>query len=50
MLEVFVLYLIWAIVSLVAGIKGGVNSAIYVICMGILFQLIKIVRIIGDVK
>lgn len=50
MLEVFVLCLIWSIASLVAGIKGGESSAIYVICMGILFQLIKIVHIMGDVK
>ena len=49
MLE-FVLYIIWAIASLLAGIKSGINGAIYVICMGILFQLIKIVHIIGDVK
>lgn len=50
MLEVFVFYMIWAIASLFAGIKSGINSAIYVICMGILFQLIKIVHIMGDVK
>ena len=50
MLEVFVLYIIWAIASLIAGIKGGTNSAIYVICMGILYQLIKIVSIIGGTK
>lgn len=50
MFQVFVLYIIWAIASLVAGIKCGENNAIYVICMGILFQLIKIVHIMGDVK
>ena len=47
MLEVFVLYMIWAVASLLAGSKGGTQSAIYVIAMGILYQLIKIVNILG---
>ena len=47
MLEVFVLYMIWAVASFLAGLKGGTQNAIYVIAMGILFQLIKIVNILG---